>query len=375
MAGSEGGLLPTYLFESNLPREGYVTLAAKDLSLTIGRLRSGIGHGFFGNTFLNGKANFYDQVQFAATANDFKYFFMFGMSDPLLTPAEKAIQEQEWNSPAFAQPHKSFAYHRVEYRPWPQVVLGLGEANMIGGITPDLKNILPFNIWHNSYSYGYRNAMMVADVSVVPVSGLHVFGEFLLDDLKLDRETGSRNPNALGWQLGARYILPWGKDHHYLIGAEYTHIDPWTYNAFQPYLMFYQRQTYCSIKGDWYMDFPLGYAYGADLDHYGVYAQMISPSGAHASVSYSHMIQGQAELGAYDADQPWYDQNDRIPLTGGHVGVVEISDTVSLSVKYPLWRSFSLTASGSYSFLRNASHVPDAVGSQYAWMVGLEYQY
>lgn len=373
MPGTPDSLIGAYLFESSSPREGYATLASRHMRLTAGRLRSGIGYGYFGNTFLNGRANYYDQVQFTAYTGDFKFFYLLGTSDSLLTPDEQTIQNTRWDFPVYNQPYKTYVYKRLEYHPFPNLLFGVGEANMIGGVKPDIQNINPFGIWHNTYGYGYKNVMAVVDASWVPVNGLHLFGEFLMDELKLQREGSSRKPNAFAWQLGARYVLPGGDRSRQMVGAEYTHVDPWTYNTFQPYLWFTQRQPYASSVNDWYMDIPLGYAYGPDCDQFGFYYRIVSRDGLQASASYSHLVQGEATPGAYDATQPWYNLNDQLPLTGGHVGVAEVHNTLAFSLRYPIMPRLSLTSLGTFSFVRNPGHVANTTGTMYSWAIGVEY--
>lgn len=372
-----GTLLNTYMFESSAPREGYLTAASSHFRLTAGRLQSGVGHGFFGNTFLNGKANYYDQIQLTAFSGNFKYFYMFGTSDPLLTDAEQAIQVSPLDFPTYAQPYKSYAYKRIEYQPLPNLVLGAGEANMIGGIKPDFQNISPVGIWHNTYGYGYKNVLASVDASWVPFNGLHLFGEFTMDDLKLKREAGSRKPNALAWQLGARYVLPDLGEIRHMAGVEYTHVDPWAYNTFQPYLMYYQRQAYASSTNDWYMDVPMGYAYGPDCDQFGVYYRAVTRTGLQATLSYSHLVQGEAELAPYDEDPTttWYDMNDKIPLTNGHVGIAETYNIAGLSVHYPVWIGFSVVANGNFAWVQNYGHITGAKGLVYIWGAGVEYAF
>lgn len=374
MAGKSGDLAGAYLFESSLPREGYLSLSVDHFEAVVGRTQAGIGFGYFGNLFLNGHANYYDRVAFAAYSDHFKYFYMFGSSDPLLTPTEQRIQNSAWEFPSFNAPHKTYVYKRLEFRPWKRLLLGAGEASVMGGVAPDLSNLNPFNMWHNTYAYGYQNSLFVLDASLVPVKGLHLFGEFIIDDILLKREAGSRMPTALGWQAGAQFVFQVGKDFRAQAGVEYTHVDPWTYNAFQPYLMYYQRQSYASIVNDSYMDIPLGYTFGSDLDHYGAYFRLISKGGALTDVSYFHMIQGEPILGPYDDSQSWYNMNDRLPVVNGHVGVTEIYDCVGIRLQYPLGPSFSVIASGNYAFIRNFGHEPGATGRMYTVLVGLQYR-
>lgn len=374
MAHSGGSLFGAYLFESGFPRVGSLSLSFDHFDLTAGRTKAGIGYGFFGNTILNGQANYYDHIRFSAYAGNFKFFYLCGTSDPLLTPVEQVIQNTAWAFPVYNEPAKTYTYKRVEYRPFQQILLGLGEASVLGGVQPDLRNLNPFGLAHNTYSYGYQNSIFSLDASAVPFKGFHLFGEFLLDDLRLKREGGSRMPTALAWQAGARYVFDATPDLRLMAGLEYTHIDPWTYGAFQPYLMFYQRQSYCSSAGDWYMDQPLGYAFGSDLDHFGTYLRAVSRSGLDCRLSYYHMVQGEVELGAYDGTQSWYNLNDQVSLNNGHVGTPELYDSIGLSLSWAATKNLSVVGTGQYTWIRNFEHNPGAFGTLYLIAVGVEYR-
>lgn len=361
--------LDTIFPEMNFPKEGYVTWAIPHTSLTMGRLKTGIGNGYFGNTFLNGKAPYYDQIQATYYTERFKFFYLLGSSQTFLTDLEK--QAQTGWGPAPDEAMKTFSYHRVELHPADWVTVGLGEMDIIGGKSPDFIHVLPFDIWHNAYSQYWSNVMAMLDVSLVPFRGLQLYGEFTVDDFPIPgMEDANSKPPAYAYQAGAQYVLPLSGQTKHSVGVEFTHVDPWTYNRWQPYLTMYQRQV---RNQDLYLDICLGYPYGADLNHYGVYYIAVSKEGAQLQASYSHLDKGEIELGLAADGQPYY--ADYLDVHTGPSGIVERRDTLDLELTYPVPYGLSLRVVGSFSWINNFQHQEGVKETLGMFLVGLNWAY
>ena len=93
--------------------------------------------------------------------------------------------------------------------------------------------------WHNTYTAGVSNVILHVDAWGVPVDGLLLRGEFLMDDTKSAAEQDAESkPNSWAWQLGATWVLPLSsRDWKVAVEAEYSHVDTWTYNRWQPWLV------------------------------------------------------------------------------------------------------------------------------------------
>lgn len=348
----------------DFPRESYVSFALPHASLAIGRFKTGIGYGFFGNTFLNGKAPYYDQLQGSLYGRGIKFHYLLGTSHPYLTGSEAAAQ-----SSGGTEPLKVFAYHRLEWQPLPWMVVGLGEMNLIGGKTPDFAFINPGAMWHNTYTPQYSNVMAMFDLSLVPFKGLHLFTEVTMDDYRLPTEGSGSNPNAFAYQAGARYVLPLAGEVKHAVGAEFTHVDPWTYNRWQPYLTMYQR---IMKTGPMYMDVPLGYTYGGDLNHYGIYYMAVSQSGLKVEAAAHRLDKGEIDLGLDSEGNPYFDHYSDAP---GPTGVVEHRQSIDLSLDCPLSERLVLSVAGSYTWVSNFGHVQGATGSLGLLRAGLQWSF
>lgn len=344
------------------PRESYISAAVPHAGLALGRFKSGIGHGYFGNTFLNGRAPFYDQIQATYHTGTFRFSYMLGSSQSFLTESEAAAQAYHWDDlnnhdgSVFDNPVKICAYHRVEFHPAHWVTLGVGEMNLVGGKFPDFDHINPVGIWHNTYTPGCSNVMASIDAAIVPFKGLLIYGEFTLDDFRLPTEDPESKPNCFAYQAGLRYVLPFSDETKHAIGAEFTHVDPWTYNRWQPYLTMYQR---IMKTGPMYLDIPLGYPYGGDLNHYGIYCMMVNRSGFTVQAAYHRLDKGAVEFGLDKNGIPIFEDYDSDP---GPTGVVEHRDTLELSATYPFSPDLSLSVRGNYCRLSNYGHVEGMTG-------------
>lgn len=378
-------ILKTAMEYSNWPKEGFMTLSLPHFDATAGKLRTGIGHGFFGNTFLNGKADYYDQVQFTYYSPKMKFFYMLGNGYTFLSPTEWAAQTADWepldHEGTDADPYsadervKLFAYHRFEWNPWQWLTFGIGEMVITGGRQPEFQKLNPFGLWHNTRGEAYTNVMGMLDMSAVPFKGLQLFGEFTFDDVRLSIEDVNAKPTSLAWQIGAKYVLPLHLEGKHLIGAEFTHVDPWTYNRWQPYLTMYQRQL---LQGTpvVVMDYPLGYAYGGDLNQYGGYYQWVRKDGTGLKVSYGQLDKGQIDLGINPATgQPYYDRTQWDTVGTSPTGVVEHHRMLGVSGVFCLSERFSLNANVQADWITNYRHVEGETATQTVYWIGLEYRF
>jgi len=389
------------------PEEGYFAWSDDNVTLAAGRLQTGIGLGKT-NIMLNGQARWYDQIQFSWWSGRFRLFSFWGTSSSFLDGEEYAIQaysaisddEKAWgwdtvnNHDAATQttvPLKLFSYHRVEFKPFARIGFGFTEMQLVGGKAPDLTNLLPTVFWHNTYSAGVSNVMLQADVWAVPLAGILVYGEFLMDDSKAPSETGAAKPNCWGWELGTTYVLPVGsRNWRYSLGAEYSHIDKWTYNRWQPYLTMYQRQM---TTGGWNgFDIPLGHPEGGDVDQWSLTLTALSQDGKRIEFGYTYINKGPVYLGmmsnikypAPDASGPMYlpVYYDYDSLTGDPGSLAALLGTVrkhshivNLKAAWPLGRQWEANGEIDFRIILNAGHAAGETATETVYKTGFKWTY
>ncbi len=354
------------------PQEGWVAGGNEHAWIAAGRFKAGLGDGHFGNTFLNSRAEWYDQVQGAVGNENFRFTSLVGTSSTHLYENEAAIQFLDRNVPNLVENSinpwdpvndhdfgttmeavKMFAYSQVETRFWDRFRFGIGQMNMIGGKYPGLADILPTSFWHNVYTAGYTNVMLGLSASVVPIDGLLVFGEFTVDDFTGTDEGIEGKPSQYAWQTGARYSLIPMDDVVLTVGGEYTFASEWVYTRWQPYLTMYQRHL---INGSQGTDWPLGFTWGPDANHFGLFANASLESGASVELGYEYLSKGPIYLGMMDADgDPVYydydwrtDNTKDTSLAAIRALPDQSSHGVTLKATMPLPRRFEANASLQY---------------------------
>ncbi len=373
-----------YLSWWTFPGTAYASWAGEHVSLAAGRFRTGIGFGE-SNLFLNGKAPWYDHLEWSFWLGRFRFFSLWGSSSSQLNATEYAVQGVDWDtldnhdaSTASVTAIKLFSYHYLEFSPLDWLGLGLGEMQMLGGKVPELAHLLPLSFWHNTYSAGSSNVMLLATAWSVPLPGLLVRGEFVMDDSKAPSEHGTAKPNCWGWEAGLTWVLPARPAGWMLtLDAEYSHADKWTYARWQPYLTMYQRQT---LTGGWNgLDVPLGHPDGGDVDKVSLRFVARAQSGRRFELGYAWTMKGPVYLGMIttvgaDPVPVYYDFDDwagdgaldaLLGTTRKHVHGVDAR------VVWPLARAWTLDASVDFRVVLNAGHVRGDTEYETVWKIGL----
>lgn len=375
------------------PFRAWVSYGSPGVGAALGRFPSGIGAGHFGSTVLNPKAFYYDQAMAHLGDDTIRVAWMLGTSSPQLSQAEADVQWEltpeglpgsgpPWDPNAdhdYSDGRaalKMFAYHLLEWRPVKAIRLGLAEYAVMGGTVPALNFLLPGLVWHNTYAAGYSNVASAALASIVPVPGLLVSGEFLIDDTKSLDETAYDKPASWAWQLSASWAGFSGGGRSLLFGAEYSHVDRWTYVRWQPYLTMYQRNI---LPGGYRgIDTPLGYTYGPDCDQFGIWARFRT-AGISLDCSWELVIKGPIYMGMIDADgMPVYFDYDKHAGPGKLDQILarpdEIRNVFRLSGTLPLWDAVSVRLEATLGFYRNFAHVYGDDAALAVVYLGLEWR-
>ena len=392
-----------YLSYWTFPEEGYLAWSLGPCTLAAGRLRSGIGLGD-SNIFMNGDARWYDQLQFSWWSKRFHFYTFLATSSSHLDDTEYAIQSFTdsdgddsfgWdvgnNHDASTQsvvPYKMFTYHRLEFRPISRLGIGLAEMQLVGGKVPDMTNLLPVVAWHNTYSAGVSNVMLQADVWAVPLKGVLVYGEFVMDDSRAPSESRASKPNCWAWELGTTWVLPIDSaDWRFSLNAEYSHADRWTYNRWQPYLTMYQRQMITG--GHTGYDIPLGHPEGGDVDQVGLRFTALTRDGKRVEAGYTWICKGPVYLGMtsdtkYDVNGdmmyvPVYYDYDDYAGSGALDKLLgntrKISHVFNVNASWPLPKNLEANAGVDFRYIVNAEHEAGKTAIETFWKTGIKWSY
>ncbi len=134
-----------------------------------------------------------------------------------------------WNADI---PTKFLAAHLLSIGPFAGIRLSLGESVIYGRRPFEIGYLNPLNFLKSQEHYlrDRDNANMYAALSVNPVRGIFLEGEYLLDDLKFSEIGNGFWSNKSAWRVGAKAVaVPYGGLD---IGLSYTHVEPYTYSHF-----------------------------------------------------------------------------------------------------------------------------------------------
>lgn len=172
----------------------------------------------------------------------------------------RVLDSMGYTQSGYSEPYKTFVIHRIEFDSLKFLRVSFNEINLVGGKIPDLVDVNPFGILHNTYGEGYSNAILGADFSLIPIKKLQIYGQFAMDDFVVpDTEAGATNykPTSLAYALGTRYV--YRIDDYYLAPKfEYYKVYTWMYNRWQKLLKF--TADYDGVE------IPVGFDYGNDME-------------------------------------------------------------------------------------------------------------
>ncbi len=196
----------------------YVKLERPHVTVALGRRGPAWGRSARGRLLISGAAPTFDQIDASLRVGPLSFQALHAMLE-----YEEIGTEEE-----FGPGDRVFlAGHRLVFEGRTGSV-GLNEVVVYSSGIPDpayLNPFLPYYVsQHNERADD--NVLWSTDFTWRPVRGLEVYGEFLIDDLQYDRDTG--HPDKYALTLGqAYYSHAVGFD--YELTAEYSQARRWTY--------------------------------------------------------------------------------------------------------------------------------------------------
>ncbi|PNE18132.1 hypothetical protein V511_13705 [Mesotoga sp. Brook.08.YT.4.2.5.1] len=192
---TEGYVLPT--IDLNFPRVGYLEMNEDVLSFSLGRRKIAYGSSFY-SFILSESFPYFDHLWINLTTGsifgDLSYGFYAITSDRSI-----------YNAP------RTLIGHTIQILN-ENVLISVVEQNLVHGAYPDLEDLAPFILHHNTYQKGSN--IMGAIRMEMNIGNVLGYGEFTLDDLVTGVESQSHesNPNAFGWLVGGVITLLEGNE-------------------------------------------------------------------------------------------------------------------------------------------------------------------
>ncbi len=262
-------------FDFNFPTRGYLTFGSRDLQLFIGRDKLKFGPGQKTNLMISDESAFFNQLSLTYQSKKFKGTFFFITLESYLTTDEKSELEELINTSDLipngnfgkdlTDQSKYLTGHRFEFKPLKNLLVSFTDMLLVGGRFPNFEDIPPTMFYHNVYGENYSNVMIGFDFFWTVISGLGLYGEFIIDDIRNNFENDYSVPTSFGVLAGLRYNIPWVKGR-LVFSFEGAYTDPFTYKRWHPYMAFYSRRKLIStsVTKNRYLDSPLGFFLGSD---------------------------------------------------------------------------------------------------------------
>ncbi len=256
--------------------EAYLAADISGIDIVFGKERVAWGPARGSGLLLSGLSPSFNQLRVHTELfNKVRFGYILGCLHAWNAPVDTLYQiDRGWTR--ISRPHKWIAAHRVEYTPLRWMSLAVNESIIWGDRGLDWSYVNPINFYFSAEHDGddQDNVLMSGDFTVrVAHLGL-VYGELLIDDMKLSALGEGDPSNKFGVVIGGRF-LDTGVDG-LTTGVEYARLDPYVYTHFYPVNRY---STWTSSLGSgltgnsdrlrWWVDYKFrrNLGFRLDLDH------------------------------------------------------------------------------------------------------------
>ena len=204
----------------------HLSLQYPHVEVQLGRQPVDWGPGFRGNLTLSDYPPAYDFVTMRARIGRLKFVHLHGF---LLSEATRQYETDDgFIRKEYAQ--KYIAAHRLEFRPFWRITVGLTESIVYGERDLDLSYLNPLLLfWSAQHSSHDRdNETMSMDLEIIPRQGLRCYAAVFIDEIYLKEMFADNARNKAAIQAGFHLVDPLGwndSDVH----LEYVRVQPCVY--------------------------------------------------------------------------------------------------------------------------------------------------
>jgi hypothetical protein len=239
--------------------------------------------------------------------------------------------------------------HRISLNLFSVAQMGFSETVVYGGTNRQVEAeyVNPLLWYHGAQLNGKRddNTFFAFDFNLRPKKDVVFYGEFLIDDLQIEKKNQQdQEPNELGYSGGFSLLDIFGLKGTEL-NTEYTRINNWTYNQQEEYNRYLNRKKL------------LGNPLGPDTDNLSARLSAWLKRGLKSEILYQKRRIGEGRV-----DSPW---SEPWTLAEGEYkekfpsGVVEEISDLGIALQYNYTNIFRLKLSWDYYDFVNYQNVPD----------------
>lgn len=181
-------------FDFDWPKRAIISLGSDRWSLSFNRDRINLGGSAIASMLLDDHRDYTDFLRFNVFSDHFKY----EMITVFLNTLTSSYEEMESQT-------RLLLIHLLEFRPLENLTFTISEnvsARFDGPMNLSCFN--PAFIYHNLNNRSMFNAIAWLDASWMPIAGLEIKGQFVLDQATAPNESSSQK-SAIGFSAGATY--------------------------------------------------------------------------------------------------------------------------------------------------------------------------
>ncbi len=234
------------------PRRAIFSFGGENWNFSVNRDNLSLGNAYFGNLLVDDHT-FSDFSKLSFFSNNFKYDFVLMFLDTMLSSHEDPTTEG-----------RIYMIHTLQFRVLDRVSFTISENVMYKYQIFDLYFFNPSFIYHNLNNRGMFNAIAYADVNVLVIPGLEVYGQFTLDQARAPNE-GTEQSDSYGLVAGVSYSHQLGNGALKVYG-EYAKTSPLLYR--RDGVDFIRSSRYVAMEAPVYhipfFDY-IGFPYGGDV--------------------------------------------------------------------------------------------------------------
>ncbi len=330
-------------FEFDWPKRALISLGGKNWNFTFGRDKISWGESIIGNFIIDDHVQYHDMTRLAFFTDMFKYEWTNLFFETLLHPESgDAGKEREI---------RMLIAHRLEFRPSSWINLAISENVMYRAPTLNLKYLNPAFILHNLNNASMFNAIAQAELTIQPVKGLKIYGQFVLDQARAPNE-GDSQADAWGVLAGIGYTSMMKKGY-LSSGIEFAYTTPLLYRRHTVDFLMYQRSFTYDLDGSTMKLYYIGFPYGGDaiVLKGNLYYRM--PGIFETGISIEGMLHGEMDM--FKSHNSGNDNNENTDIKDSTPYGNRILESLKVSLygKYEFpkwWKEMDMYAFAQISF-------------------------
>lgn len=339
--------------------QAFARIQLKQWQFTFGRDFQKWGPGKDAGLVLSDFARPLDQISARFRHPVFQFSFILSMLDNRTLTGDSLIQQYRATSA-----RRYLVGHRLDIKLRQNLQIGFSEVVLYGG--PDAQIELSyFNPFLHFYGEVVNtpnsagNILGTIDFIYYPIYGIELYGEFLVDDIQVEK-TGPSDlePNELGILIGLQLADPLLFDGMTL-GFEFTKITNRTYNTVAEWEKYLHRNQ------------PIAHFLGNDFERFKLDLNYWLTRTLQFNAGYEKRLQGEGSI-LKPFDEPWlaYTVAEGYHETSPF-GIVQHSQRYFFEGIYQPSHRWHFSLSANYTRIRNFQNVPNARESGWNFRLGL----